>query len=907
MKKKNIRLFAFLLALVLTAGFVFPTVAAAAAEPLEEDSTIMPYLPNESSDDEIPAPYKEAKDPAQLQRELEDLAYEITEMRGESVKHFRLADGTYQAVFYGEPVHRLDEAGQWQEIDNSLAERSGMLATKDSRVKFAKKTTGSGEIYTLHDGNYKITVGLIDAEKKVSGIVTDMSSSEEGMSNLQKMTNIENLSSTVIYQDVWQGVDVEYIVTSNHMKENVIVKKAADSYSYEFTLGLNGLTAKLENGSILLCDSKTEEAVYHIPAPYMYDAEGALSYDVDYTLTNTGNGKYQFTLTADTEWINAPERVFPVVIDPSLLDIGQTEDTYVTSANPTQTNRLAHELLVSSTEETYYRFATPTLPEGINITSATVKFPYYFSSSNNTYVTVNLYQITSDWSESYVKWNTKPSVSSACLDTADLYANGAISTAPQYATFSATNYVRSWYTGTANYGFALKRAGGNASKVFFVSKEKMQMFAQLTINYTGTHFAEGVYAIKRSDANYYVESSFPDLLEEIGDVLQDTTSYTAPPLTTQTLEHLFKIIYRPARNDYVIRSMLDSSLVIYARRDLNAPVAGYRSESDDRMPGSCTWNIEYTNGYYYISKTYGSTKYYMRSASTANGSALTLTTNVNDSGTKWSFHRYEGNVYEDIELRNFDASLDLGDTFTYNAYMRSTRIGHNGPVNYYIKDTDGSETTKATIDANTGLLTTLQYGKIKLQLTYPGAPWIWIHYISIGGTFVDEVPTNLGSNDNHKCIPCAITNVAAFWCIKEGLTQFACATAAEQEVAATNVHAAMVAAGGYGRNDLIQNGFNCFSHTEGGVTYTLQSTNYWSWQEGFGWDLLVSEINAGRPVMLGFTKYINGPHSTVCVGYVVENGTPYVFLSDAHESHYVRQEFNLTYNDFMATVSLVAN
>ena len=70
--------------------------------------------------------------------------------------------------------------------------------------------------------------------------------------------------------------------------------------------------------------------------------------------------------------------------------------------------------------------------------------------------------------------------------------------------------------------------------------------------------------------------------------------------------------------------------------------------------------------------------------------------------------------------------------------------------------------------------------------------------------------------------------------------------------------------------------------------------------------------------MLGFTpaaSYFGGDaHMTVCVGYVVENGTTYVFLSDAFSpgNEYNKVIFNSDinndgYNDFMATVSLVAN
>lgn len=213
----------------------------------------------------------------------------------------------------------------------------------------------------------------------------------------------------------------------------------------------------------------------------MYDADGNESLDVSYTLISTNNGKYEFTLSADAQWINSGERSFPVVIDPSLVDIGQIDDAYVTSLNPTGNYGGTHALWVSSTGETYYKFATPNLPDGTYITSATVKFPYYFATTNGSYVNVELYQITSNWYEEYVTWNTKPSMNSTCLDTVDLYANGATSTNPLYASFTVTDYVRSWYTGTKNYGFSIKRAGGTASYVNFLAKEKCKSLHSLRL------------------------------------------------------------------------------------------------------------------------------------------------------------------------------------------------------------------------------------------------------------------------------------------------------------------------------------------------------------------------------------------------------------------------------------------
>lgn len=77
-----------------------------------------------------------------------------------------------------------------------------------------------------------------------------------------------------------------------------------------------GLTAQVEeDGSIIFCAQ--EETVFTIPAPFMYDASGAVSEAVQYNLQREGTG-YRLTLTAQASWINDPSRSFPVVIDPDV-------------------------------------------------------------------------------------------------------------------------------------------------------------------------------------------------------------------------------------------------------------------------------------------------------------------------------------------------------------------------------------------------------------------------------------------------------------------------------------------------------------------------------------------------------------------------------------------------------------
>lgn len=95
---------AFLLSLILVVGSL-PINAIA----LESDTAIDSTTPNDSS--EWIADSQEYTD-----KEVIGEIVEVTSLREENVKHFRLADGTYEVVVYAQPVHRKDENGVWQDI-----------------------------------------------------------------------------------------------------------------------------------------------------------------------------------------------------------------------------------------------------------------------------------------------------------------------------------------------------------------------------------------------------------------------------------------------------------------------------------------------------------------------------------------------------------------------------------------------------------------------------------------------------------------------------------------------------------------------------------------------------------------------------------------------------------------------
>ena len=481
--KRNNKITAKILSMFLAILFVFYAL------PL---SAIAEGISNLSSDNgtDIASSDSAANQSTKATTYLNDV-YEDISLREESVKHFRLEDGSYIATQYSSPVHYRDESGAWQNIDNTLTESGSELVTSDARVKFIKKTTGNGSIFTLHDGDTKITLSLAGANKKVSGIVTNTEETET--TEIGKLMSLEGLTSRIRYNEILDGVDIEYVLDSLSIKENIIIKEKSDEYSYTFTLALNGLEAELlANGDISI--TKSGEQKYKIPAPVVFDSADstAPATAAGYSLTDNGNGKYTLTVSVSSEWMNSDERVYPVTLDPAVIKGSSSIlDTYgthgVTSGLASSTT-----LRVSDYITLIKLNALPALPTGAKVSNATLTM--FRTSGTGGYVGAS--PINSSWSQTAV--NVSDLTYGSVLDYAYTKANddGSYGIDGNGAfVWDITEAAESWYDGTANYGIALQRLS-TSGDTFFASVEYSNSAKRpsFTISYVNTLGLEDYYS-----------------------------------------------------------------------------------------------------------------------------------------------------------------------------------------------------------------------------------------------------------------------------------------------------------------------------------------------------------------------------------------------------------------------------
>ena len=429
---------------------------------------------------------------------------EVNEERTETGKRFRLADGSYAAVEYGAPVHFADDDGNWQDIDNTLAlqnaDRAASVRTYESvngtHEKDFAANLSNGFLFSSSSGGRRVGMFLRDpltaqssisserfntataqisypADKQAVAVQSAHSSAETEKERLARETTPSRISAEVLYQNVFSNVDLQYEIFSYHVKESIVLNRKCDSYAFDFYLDLQGLTPALQDdGSVFLLDG--EKIIYYLPAPYMFDDSGAESDAVSYTLSEQATGTWKLTVTADKTWIEAEDRVFPVTIDPTLIDNSSTSefqgDTVASLTDEPVSNKNNIACGYHPTNgrmEAYFKLTDfPTVPEGCTLARAYVGlYQNDFRSSigdgtggklclymqaNTTYAPMN----------SSLTWATRPSYGEVpdYVDTDYWNVDSTV-------LWDITPAAKGWYDGTMpNYGLAMTSNGNSSTK-----------------------------------------------------------------------------------------------------------------------------------------------------------------------------------------------------------------------------------------------------------------------------------------------------------------------------------------------------------------------------------------------------------------------------------------------------------
>ena len=224
-----------------------------------------------------------------------------------------------------------ETADQLQEAEQTEADQTQEPAEAAAETDAPQQETAE-ELPLLDDAAYTLVTSTAAARMENPGAKMRTFSKLAEKDKIQP----QKIRSSVAFDNVMDGVSLLYQNYGYNVKESIIIEKPQEQYAYSFVLNLQGLTPTLEADGSVLLRGADGEPVYEIPAPYLADADGATSLeDAAYKLERVSGG-YLLTVEADPEWMNAPERAYPVTLDPTILlhNKGNVLTTYVRYAAP---------------------------------------------------------------------------------------------------------------------------------------------------------------------------------------------------------------------------------------------------------------------------------------------------------------------------------------------------------------------------------------------------------------------------------------------------------------------------------------------------------------------------------------------------------------------------------------------
>lgn len=411
------------------------------------------------------------------------ILYEDTDMRDESTKYFRMSDGTLQAAQYSVPVH-FEQNGEWADYDNFLdevdaddSENSSKLLknkdltnrTADYSVRLSKKTNGKKFVRIEKDG-YKISWYYKNADKSTAEVKKNESDND--------LTTLENLTSAVTYKNVYKNTDFEYIIGSDGVKENIILKskKAPAEFTAEYKA--NGLAPVQADEKTIELQSADGTVIYTLTAPFAEDAQGNTSPDIALTLVENKNDTFTVKTSLDSKWLNAEDREYPVLADPVLKthqDAKEVQSAFVASEHPDKCYKASGtddmgSLYVGNIygygqTESYMKFTNlPALGVADKVVDARL---YLGLRKCEVGLDVNVKRLKEDWNEKTVTWHNGPHSDDNISDYLMLTEKTDLTS---FREVEITDIVRGWYADpNSNHGLSLSTTKTAAAKAWFYS------------------------------------------------------------------------------------------------------------------------------------------------------------------------------------------------------------------------------------------------------------------------------------------------------------------------------------------------------------------------------------------------------------------------------------------------------
>ncbi len=331
---------------------------------------------------------------------------ELVSLRSGDSKTYLLEDSSYETVVYSNDIHYLDNKGRYCDIINRLVGEKSSKAETDYKyknqsgaytVRFADNIGGYPVL--VEYGRLSVAFRPVDADESEAYRYNKSSVAELGVDR----------RSSIIYKDVYAGVDMVYEAVDNGVKEYIVLNQFSGKSEFTFELRLDGLHIK-EYGDSICFEDDHGRNIFKLGDLFAADSEGGYTDNVKCEVIES-RGVIRLKLAVDEAYLTDPDRAYPVVIDPSVMITGSnnTFDTYVNSENP-NTNYYMNQYIRTGhsptlgTQRTYIKFNLPANIAAGAVTSVKLRVKRYGGSTPS----IKAYRVTSGWTSSTLTWANKP-------------------------------------------------------------------------------------------------------------------------------------------------------------------------------------------------------------------------------------------------------------------------------------------------------------------------------------------------------------------------------------------------------------------------------------------------------------------------------------------------------------------
>ena len=465
-------------------------------------------------------------------------------------------DGTHTATVFAAPVKYQTEDGKTELIDTSIVS-NGLVNSVFQGYQYKNKANSfttefskdadKGLRFTTEDSRLVMTP-VTEENPPLQEALTETSAEtaeEEKAAHTDEIDQLEipyEITASVeeanteskpddafVYDNAFgEHTKLKYYNTSVGFKEDIILEQNVRINRFSFEIDTNGDIPRLteDAGMILVYDKdNSEEQKYRFGSLYAYDSftPGTdettdfehLTFDCHYELEELGDSRYRITAVISEEWLNHPETIYPVTINPSMTvpnTATNIEDTYIRESAPASNYYLESRLRIGNYNGTNYTSGKcfsyvwfkqmPSLSY-VYVQSATLTM--YLLSGQSTAQPARAWRVTAPWESKAVTWNSHPAYTDV---TADTNPDKEL----QYYQFNVTDIVNKWYNGSTNYGFLhsyVDTAAHDLNSLYSSDCGISTVYPSLSFNYvtgpTLSAITEGIYYIRNQNSGKYID------------------------------------------------------------------------------------------------------------------------------------------------------------------------------------------------------------------------------------------------------------------------------------------------------------------------------------------------------------------------------------------------------------------